>query len=138
MPGRDARTGAPRAQERTQPRPASSKRPAAAGEEPRSDYSRKRRVVCIRHTIVRLRHTAYETMFPLSDVIPSRTFPIVTIGLIVVNALVFLHELLLPAASLEMFMQQYALIPAWFSWPTLLTSMFLHAGFWHVAANMLY
>src|SRR3954465_4144023 len=41
MPGRDARTGAPRAQERTQPRPASSKRPAAAGEEPRSDYSRK-------------------------------------------------------------------------------------------------
>jgi membrane associated rhomboid family serine protease len=77
-------------------------------------------------------------MFPISDVIPSRTVPVVTIGLIVVNALVFLHELLLPPQLLEAFMQQYALIPAWFSWPTLFTSMFLHAGIWHVVPNMLY
>jgi membrane associated rhomboid family serine protease len=77
-------------------------------------------------------------MFPISDVIPSRTVPVVTIGLIVVNALVFLHELLLPAPSLEAFMQQYALIPAGFSWPTVFTSMFLHAGFWHVLPNMVY
>jgi membrane associated rhomboid family serine protease len=77
-------------------------------------------------------------MFPISDVIPSRTTPVVTIALIVVNVLVFLYELLLPAPALEAFMQQYALIPAWFSWPTLLTSMFLHAGFWHVVPNMLY
>jgi membrane associated rhomboid family serine protease len=77
-------------------------------------------------------------MFPLSDVIPSRTVPVVTIGLIVVNALVFVHELLLPSPLLEAFMQRYALIPAWFSWPTVFTSMFLHAGFWHVLPNMMY
>jgi hypothetical protein len=29
-------------------------------------------------------------MFPVSDVIPSRTTPVVTIGLIAVNVLVFL------------------------------------------------
>jgi membrane associated rhomboid family serine protease len=77
-------------------------------------------------------------MFPISDVIPSRTVPVVTIGLIIINALVFVHELLLPSQQLELFMQQYALIPAWFSWPTVFTSMFLHAGFWHVVPNMLY
>jgi membrane associated rhomboid family serine protease len=77
-------------------------------------------------------------MFPLSDVIPSRTVPVVTIGLIAVNALVFVHQLLLPPQLLELFMQRYALVPAWFSWPTMFTSMFLHAGFWHVVPNMLY
>ena len=77
-------------------------------------------------------------MFPISDVIPSRTVPFVTIGLIAVNALVFLYELLLPSRLLELFIQHYALIPVWFRWPTLLTSMFLHAGFWHVVPNMLY
>ncbi|PYR91147.1 MAG: rhomboid family intramembrane serine protease [Acidobacteria bacterium] len=77
-------------------------------------------------------------MFPISDVIPSRTVPVVTIGLIAVNALVFLHELLLPSVALELFTQHYALIPAWFSWPTVFTSMFLHAGFWHVLPNMVY
>jgi rhomboid family protein len=77
-------------------------------------------------------------MFPLSDVIPSRTVPVVTIGLMAVNALVFVYELLLPSGALELFMQQYALIPASFSWSTVLTSMFLHAGFWHVLPNMLY
>jgi rhomboid family protein len=77
-------------------------------------------------------------MFPISDVIPSRTVPAVTIGLIAVNALVFLHELLLPPPLLEAFMQHYALIPAWFSWPTVFTSMFLHAGFWHVLPNMVF
>jgi membrane associated rhomboid family serine protease len=51
---------------------------------------------------------------------------------------VFLRELLLPSAALEVFVQQYALIPAWFSWPTVFTSMFLHAGFWHLVPNMVY
>jgi membrane associated rhomboid family serine protease len=98
----------------------------------------RRLAVSGRKTAYRLRHTAYDTMFPLSDVIPSRTVPLVTIALIAMNALVFLHELLLPTPLLEAFIQRYALIPAWFSWPTVFTSMFLHAGFWHVLGNMVY
>jgi membrane associated rhomboid family serine protease len=77
-------------------------------------------------------------MLPISDVIPSRTVPFVTIGLIVINVLVFLYQLMLPSELLEAFVRQYALIPAWFSWPSVFTSMFLHAGFLHVAGNMLF
>jgi membrane associated rhomboid family serine protease len=77
-------------------------------------------------------------MFPLSDVIPSRTFPIATITLIVINAIVFLYEATLPDAALRHFVAQYGLIPAYFSWGAVLTSMFLHGGWLHVIGNMLY
>jgi len=77
-------------------------------------------------------------VFPISDVIPSRTKPIVTVGLIVVNALVFLHQVTLPQRALEAFVIQYALIPAYFSWANVFTSMFLHGGWMHVIGNMLY
>jgi membrane associated rhomboid family serine protease len=77
-------------------------------------------------------------MIPLSDVIPSRTRPVVTVGLIVVNALVFLYQLMLPEPALRLFVANYALIPAWFSVPALFTSQFLHGGWMHVLSNMLY
>jgi len=77
-------------------------------------------------------------MFPISDVIPSRTVPFVTIGLIAVNALVFLYQVMLPDRLLEQFVYTYALVPAYFSWGSVLTSMFLHAGWMHVIGNMLY
>ena len=77
-------------------------------------------------------------MFPVSDVIPSRTFPAVTIGLIVANALVFLYMLALPDVMLRGFVAAYAVVPAWFSVPTLFTSQFLHAGWMHIIGNMLY
>jgi membrane associated rhomboid family serine protease len=77
-------------------------------------------------------------MFPISDVIPSRTTPFVTIGLIVANALVFLYMLTLPGGMLEGFVAAYAVVPAWFSAPTLITSQFLHAGWMHIIGNMLY
>ena len=77
-------------------------------------------------------------MFPLSDVIPSRTTPIVTVTLIVVNSLVFLYQVTLPRPLLDQFVMQYALIPAAFSWLAVLTSMFLHGGWMHVIGNMLY
>jgi membrane associated rhomboid family serine protease len=76
-------------------------------------------------------------MIPLRDVIPSRTTPVVTIAIIVVNALVFLYEFSL-GPDVNQFIIAYGLIPAAFSWATLLTSMFLHGGFLHVAGNMLY
>src|SRR6187401_911966 len=77
-------------------------------------------------------------MIPLSDVIPSRTKPVVTVGLIVVNAVVFLYQLMLPEPALQVFVGSYALIPAWFSVPALFTSQFLHGGWMHVISNMLY
>jgi membrane associated rhomboid family serine protease len=77
-------------------------------------------------------------MLPISDVIPSRTAPIVTVVLIAVNLLVFLYERSLADAQLQLFIGQYALIPAWFAWPALFSSQFLHAGWAHVLSNMLY
>ncbi len=77
-------------------------------------------------------------MIPLRDVIPSRTAPIVTVGIIVLNALVFLFEWTLPERQLEMFVRDFGLVPALFSWPAVVSSMFLHGGWMHVGGNMLY
>ncbi len=77
-------------------------------------------------------------MFPLRDVIPSRTTPGVTIGLIVVNALVFVWQLTLPEHAMETWFQRYGLVPAHFMWTAAFTSMFLHAGWWHIGGNLLF
>jgi membrane associated rhomboid family serine protease len=76
-------------------------------------------------------------MIPLRDIIPSRTTPYVTVSLIALNALVFFYQLSLGPA-VEEFVLYYGLVPAAFSWITVLTSMFLHGGFLHFAGNMLY
>jgi membrane associated rhomboid family serine protease len=76
-------------------------------------------------------------MIPLRDVIPTRTTPYVTIVLIAINALVFFYQVALGDA-VEEFVLAFALIPAAFSWVTVLTSMFLHGGFLHFGGNMLY
>jgi membrane associated rhomboid family serine protease len=77
-------------------------------------------------------------MFPVSDVIPSKTTPYVTVGLIGLNALVFLYELQLSRPELQLFAQVFGVVPAYFSWPTVFTSMFLHEGWLHLFGNMLY
>ena len=76
-------------------------------------------------------------MIPLRDVIPSRTTPYVTIALVALNSLVFLYQLSL-GNGLNAFVFDYGLVPAYFSWTSVVTSMFLHGGFLHVAGNMLY
>ena len=51
-------------------------------------------------------------MFPVSDVIPSRTTPFVTIGLIVLNALAFLYELTLErTATCSSSCELYGVVP---------------------------
>lgn len=83
-------------------------------------------------------------MFPIRDHNPASRTPFITLLLIAANALVFL--LMLPALddarALSAILGSYALIPAEFTagedrW-TLLTSMFLHGGFWHIAGNLLF
>jgi membrane associated rhomboid family serine protease len=76
-------------------------------------------------------------MIPLRDIIPSRTTPYVTISLIALNALVFFYQLTL-GPQVEEFVLYYGLVPAAFSWVTVVTSMFLHGGVLHFGGNMLY
>ncbi|MCA9726737.1 MAG: rhomboid family intramembrane serine protease [Candidatus Eisenbacteria bacterium] len=83
-------------------------------------------------------------MIPIRDANPSRTRPVVVLGLIAVNAIVFLWEILLPAQGLQELFQGYGVVPVhlthpsgggW-AWPTLLTYMFLHGGWLHVIGNL--
>ena len=90
-------------------------------------------------------------MIPISDDNPARLKPIVTVTLIVLCVLAFAWELSLgdamdralsvlgftPNAFTHSDSAQSAspIIPVW---ATILTSMFLHAGYLHIAGNMLY
>jgi len=76
-------------------------------------------------------------LIPLRDIVPSRTTPVITIALIVLNVLVFLFELSLGRA-VEAFTFYFGLVPADFAWLNVFTSMFIHGGFLHIAGNMLY
>jgi membrane associated rhomboid family serine protease len=82
-------------------------------------------------------------MMPLSDDNRGRrSTPIVTWVLIGINVLVFLYELTLGDRDLNRFFLDYGVIPQEISdgqdlW-TLLTSMFLHGGWLHIAGNMLF
>lgn len=81
-------------------------------------------------------------MIPISDSIPSLKFPIANILLIAANIIVFFFEITSPIP--DAFIQKYALIPSLinFSHPDTLypfvAAMFLHAGFLHIIANMLF
>jgi membrane associated rhomboid family serine protease len=80
-------------------------------------------------------------MFPIGDDNSSeRTFPIVTYALIALNVLFFFVEL----SGGDAFVKQWAFVPSRFlahpsaDFPTLFTSMFMHAGWVHLGGNMLY
>ena len=75
-------------------------------------------------------------MIPLRDSQPSYSTPYVTIGLIVVNVLVFLYTVALDPFSRNQFIMEYGMIPAHLQWLDLLTSMFLHGGWLHLIGNM--
>jgi membrane associated rhomboid family serine protease len=77
-------------------------------------------------------------VIPLRDVIPSRTFPFVTITFIVLNALAWMLELSLEPRELQLFVVRFGLVPANFHLPALVTSMFLHGSWWHIIGNMWY
>lgn len=81
-------------------------------------------------------------VFPLRDTVRSRSLPWVTWGLIAVNAVVFLFETSLGEAGVARLFGAFALVPyrvsldqPW-TWPTLVTSTFLHGGWFHVISNM--
>ena len=89
-------------------------------------------------------------MFPIKDSVPSRSTPVATRALILVNVIVFFFELGLPHQSVEQLFYLFGLVPARFShpdwalavgfpvdsfWP-ILTHQFLHGGWFHIVANM--
>jgi membrane associated rhomboid family serine protease len=77
-------------------------------------------------------------VIPLRDVIPSRTTPFVTVLILILNAVGFLFELAMSEREFSAFVMRHGLVPAWFEWRSLVTSMFLHANWLHFGTNMLY
>lgn len=91
---------------------------------------------------------------PLKDLNPSRTYPFVNITLILANIGVFLYQagldITLTPKAYAAFFLPYSTVPARFpsllaghtafqaAFLPLLTSMFLHAGWLHLAGNMLF
>jgi membrane associated rhomboid family serine protease len=91
---------------------------------------------------------------PLKDLNPSRSYPFVNITLILANVAVFLYEtglqLTLSDRAFASLMREYSTEPARFAsflaghtsfeaaFLPLLTSMFLHSGWLHIAGNMLF
>src|SRR5437016_5214159 len=84
-------------------------------------------------------------MLPLRDNIPSRRFPGITLGLIVLNVLIFFQELRL-GPHLENVLLSLGIVPLRYTEPQffslgqkvvpLFSSMFLHGGWVHLIGNM--
>jgi len=92
-------------------------------------------------------------LFPIRDNQPTFRTPYVTIGLIVINAVIFLYTQVLGPDSYGMFLVNYGytpgllfgseqiVLPSWLYVPSLLTpisSMFLHGGWMHLIGNMVF
>lgn len=81
-------------------------------------------------------------MIPLYDRLHSRRLPIVNWLLIILNVLVFMYEIRLSPAGLVRLTGTWGLVPASLvahpevAWVTILTSMFLHGGWFHILSNM--
>ena len=79
------------------------------------------------------------TVIPLGDVSRrTRRFAVMTALIIVVNAYVFLRELV----EGDAFVVRWAVIPAHIlaghNWFTLISAMFMHAGWLHIIGNMVF
>jgi membrane associated rhomboid family serine protease len=77
-------------------------------------------------------------VIPIRDVIPSRTTPYVTIALILLNVLVFLLMPPADSGAFDQFIRTWGVTSATFTWPSVATAMFVHAGFGHLFSNMLF
>ena len=88
-------------------------------------------------------------MLPIQIAVPTRYPALVTYALIAANAAMFLFEISLSPGELEVFISQFALIPArYFAAPPGVTreglldylpfvsNMFLHGGWLHLIFNM--
>ena len=90
-------------------------------------------------------------MLPIRDDVPSRTFPVVTVILIVVNGIVFLLQIAQGRGGLQQIAYHYGFVPGYLTayasgegvpvgqvFLPLVSSMFLHGGWLHLIGNMWY
>jgi rhomboid family protein len=95
-------------------------------------------------------------VFPLKDDNPSESAPVVTVALIVLNALFFVYQISLEAGGADgaragqAFIEEFGLVPCRLTGVcrvgpelpspilTIFTSMFMHGGLFHIGGNMLY
>lgn len=89
-------------------------------------------------------------MIPLKSMMARRSVPVITIILIIVNALVFYHQFTLSNAANDAFIRTYGMVPLKMqlalagsqrytlvdAFLPLVTCMFLHGGFLHILGNM--
>ncbi len=93
-------------------------------------------------------------MLPLKDENISRTFPVVTVSLIVFNFAVFIYQYFIGSAGFEYYVMSYGLTPYKLmgqapvqmlevrhiaqipEFMKIFTSMFMHGGFLHIISNM--
>ena len=89
---------------------------------------------------------------PIYDDNPTRRTPVVTMALIALCVMVFLWQLSLGARGGDLAVYSFGLVPAVLfghaelpeplrvvpPWMSVITSMFMHGGFLHLAGNMLY
>jgi len=78
-------------------------------------------------------------MIPLADA-SRRTvnFPVATMSIIVINVIVFVMELIGGDAFVLKWAEVPANIVAGHHWITILTAMFMHAGWMHIIGNMVF
>jgi len=90
-------------------------------------------------------------MIPIGDDPRRHRFPVVTVLFLLANIAVFIYQLALSSRAMTMFVQSVGTIPAEIlsgrDFPpaapgpvyiTLVTAMFVHGGFLHIASNMIY
>ncbi len=87
---------------------------------------------------------------PIKDLNPRRTYPVVNTLLILTNAIVFLYQITLSHHQQDAFVLANSTVPNHIRLAlnghgnlqaallTIITSMFLHSGFLHIAGNMLF
>src|SRR3954470_23274890 len=138
---RSSSTASPRTAARRSSRRCCTGRTRRSGTRPRTGCTRRRPF---------WRSSCAEGVLPLKDHVPTRTFPVVTVALIVANVVVWLWEV---RTGLDREVLRYGYYPcavhgpcvapasefdrvAWYE--GVFTSMFMHAGWVHIGGNMLF
>jgi len=84
-------------------------------------------------------------MIPIKGENPTEHFPLITILLIALNVIIFIFQISIGPEGMKELVYKFSVIPVQlykgsgtFRYFTLMTSIFFHASFLHLAGNMLY